>query len=175
MLISSFFIANCQTTMYITANGLTKSISLVENEATKELVSMLEKGSITLSMTENGGFEKVGNLPQSLTTSDARQTAQTGDIMLYLGNIICIFYGSNTWAYTKLGSLNDMSSSEIKDFLSGNPVEVTLSIENEASIKEIKSSKITNEKVYNLKGQIVKERPLSSGMYIIDGQKMAVK
>ena len=76
--------ANSQTKLYLTANGMTKSATLVQNDATAELISLLEKGPITLSMTENGGFEKVGNLPQSLSTSDVRQTAQSGDIMCFI-------------------------------------------------------------------------------------------
>ena len=114
--------ANSQVKIYLTANGVTKTATLVQNNATKELITLLQNGPVNLSMTENGGFEKIGNLPKSLSTSDVRQTAKSGDIMLYLGNVLCIFYGSNTWAYTKLGILDNMASSEIREFLSGNPV-----------------------------------------------------
>lgn len=164
-----------QQKLYLTANGVTKNASLVQNEATSELIALLKKGPLTLSMTENGGFEKIGNLPQSLTTSDERQTARSGDIMLYVGNVLCIFYGSNTWAYTKIGTLENMNSNEIKEFLSGNPVNVILSIEDEAGIKEIKASEIHNEEVYDLNGSIIKQRPLNSGLYIIDGRKTLIK
>ena len=129
--------ANSQVKLYLTANGVTKSATLVQNKAVEELIALLEKGQITISMTENGGFEKVGNLPQSLPTSDVRQTAQSGDIMLYIGNVMCIFYGSNTWEYTKLGSLDNMTAAEIKDFLSGNPITVSLSLEDTADVKKI--------------------------------------
>ena len=167
--------ANSQNKMYLTANGVTKTVTLVENEATSELMSLLKEGPVTLSMTENGGFEKIGNLPQSLTTSDVRQTAQSGDIMLYVGNVMCIFYGSNTWAYTKLGTLDNMTSGEIKEFLSGNPVEVILSVDNEAAINEIKSHEIKEERVFDLNGKIVAQRPLETGVYIIDGRKTLVR
>ena len=167
--------ANSQNKMYLTANGVTKTVTLVENEATSELMSLLKEGPVTLSMTENGGFEKIGNLPQSLTTSDVRQTAQSGDIMLYIGNVMCIFYGSNTWAYTKLGTLDNINSGEIKEFLSGNPVEVILSVDNEAAINEIKSHEIKEEKVFDLNGKIVVQRPLGAGIYIIDGRKTLVR
>ena len=166
---------NSQNKMYLTANGVTKTATLVSNDATEELVSLLKKGSVTLTMTENGGFEKVGNLPQSLTTSDERQTAQSGDIMLYIGNVMCIFYGTNTWAYTKLGTLDDMTTDEIKEFLSGNPVEVTISIEQESGIKEINASEIKTERVFDLKGTIVNKRPLEKGLYVIDGRKTLIK
>ena len=164
-----------QTKLYLTANGMTKTATLVQNEATAELIDLLEKGTISLSMTENGGFEKVGTLPKSLPTSDVRQTAQSGDIMLYVGNVMCLFYGSNTWAYTKLGTFDNMTSSEIKEFLSGNPVEVILSIDNEAGIKELNASEISTEKVVDLNGTVVAQRPLAPGLYIIEGRKTLIK
>ena len=164
-----------QTQIFLTANGVTKTATLVQNEATSELISLLEKGPLSMSMTENGGFEKIGNLPKSLPTSDVRQTAQSGDIMLYIGNVMCIFYGSNTWAYTKLGTLDNMSSSEIKEFLSGNPVEVSLSLGNEASINEIKDTDVNQEKVYDLNGNLVTRRPLLAGLYLINGRKTLIK
>ena len=167
--------ANSQVKLYLTANGVTKTATLVQNDATDDLISLLENGPVTLSMTENGGFEKVGNLPQSLTTSDVRQTAQSGDIMLYVGNVLCIFYGSNTWAYTKLGTMDDMTSNEIKEFLAGNPVEVILSLGDDASIEEINASEIHSEKVYDLNGKIVSQRPLGKGLYIINGRKTLIK
>ena len=167
--------ANSQNKIYLTANGRTRTATLVQNDATAELISLLEKGPITLSMTDNGGFEKVGNLPQSLTTSDVRQTAQSGDIMLYVGNVLCIFYGSNTWAYTKLGTLDNMTSEEIKAFLSGNTVEVILSVGNDSGIEELKASEINQKEIFDLNGKKVSQRPLESGLYIIDGRKTLMK
>ena len=167
--------AKSQNKLYLTANGVTKTATLVQNDATDDLISLLENGPVTLSMTENGGFEKVGNLPQSLTTSDVRQTAQSGDIMLYVGNVLCIFYGSNTWAYTKLGTMDYMTSNEIKEFLAGNPVEVILSLGDDAGIEEINASEILSEKVYDLNGKIVSHRPLGNGLYIINGTKTLIK
>ena len=167
--------ANSQNKLYLTANGVTKTATLVQNDATAELISLLEKGPIILSMTENGGFEKVGNLPQSLPTSDVRQTAQSGDIMLYIGNVMCIFYGSNTWAYTKLGTLDNMTAEEIKEFLSGNPVSVSLSLEDMADVKQVKISDVKEEKVYDLKGNLIMNRPLIAGVYIINGKKTLIR
>lgn len=167
--------ANAQTKLYLTANGVTKTATLVKNEATDALISLLGKGPVAISMTENGGFEKIGDLPESLPTSDVRQTAQSGDIMLYIGNVMCIFYGSNTWAYTKIGKLDNMTSAEIKDFLSGNPVEVTISIDDEAGLKEIKDSGLNAESVFDLNGKTVSQRPLGKGCYIIDGRKTLIK
>lgn len=169
------FSTNAQTDMLLTVNGVTRSATLVQNEATSKLISILEKGPVTITMSDNGGFEKVGDLPQSLPTSDVRQTAQAGDIMLYVGNVLCVFYGSNTWAYTKIGKLDNMTSSEIKEFLSGNSVEVVLSLGKGASLPEIKASEATNSKVYDLKGHLISNRPLQPGLYIIDGTKTLIR
>lgn len=167
--------SNSQTKLFLTANGVTKSATLVDNKATTELISLLKEGPISLTMTENGGFEKVGNLPQSLPTSDVRQTAHSGDIMLYVGNVLCIFYGSNTWAYTKLGTLDNMTSSEIKQFLSGNPVTVSLSLDDKATVKQVKVSDFTKEEVYDLQGKLITGRPLIAGIYIINGKKTLIR
>lgn len=164
-----------QLKLYITANGETKTVTLIQNDATLELISLLSNGPITLSMTDNGGFEKVGNLPQSLTTSDVSQKAQSGDIMLYLGNVLCIFYVSNTWAYTKLGTLDNMTSPQIKEFLSGNPVSVSLSLDNNAGVNQVVSSDTKEDKVYDLNGNQVTNRPLVAGVYIINGKKTIIR
>lgn len=169
------FTANSQTKLYLTVNDVTKTATMVKNEATDELISLLEKGPVTLSLTDNGGFEKIGDLPQSLTTSDERQTAVSGDIMLYIGKVICFFYGSNTWAYTKLGTLDNMNSSQIKEFLKGNTIKMTLSVENEAGIVENNVSDLNHGKIYDLNGNLVNHRPLLSGLYIVDGKKTLIK
>ena len=179
ILLSALFMtilsAAAQNTLVLTANGKTATATLEQNEATARLISLLQQGPITLSMTENGGFEKIGTLPEYLPASDVRQTAQSGDIMLYVGNVVCIFYGSNTWAYTKLGRINNMTSSEIKDFLAGNPAAVTLSVGSEAGLVEIEASKIESDKVYDMQGKLVLSRPLPPDLYIINGKKTLVK
>lgn len=165
----------CQQTLLLTANGKTVTATLEQNKATEELMALLSQGPLTLTMTENGGFEKIGNLPTRLTTSDTRQTAQSGDIMLYIGNVFCVFYGANTWSYTKLGKLDNISSAEIKTFLSGNPVDLTLSLPETSGINILKREKIGDNVVYDLHGTLVTTRPLISGFYIVDGKKTFIK
>ena len=167
--------ANSQNKLYLTANGTTKSATLVDNEATHKLISLLEKGPISLSLSDNGGFEKIGTLPQSLPTSDVRQTAQSGDIMLYVSNVLCFFYGSNTWTYTKIGTFDGMSSAEIKEFLSGNQVSLSLSPGNTAATNDVNVSDSREGKVYDLNGKLITARPLQPGIYITNGKKILVK
>lgn len=167
--------ANSQNTIRLTANGKAATVELENNAACERLISLLREGPITLSMTENGGFEKIGQLPESLPTSDVRQTARPGDIMLYLGNILCVFYGSNTWAYTKLGTINDMTAAEIKELLSGNPTTVVLSLESETGIPEITATEAEKDEVFDLKGNPVVTKLLAPGIYVINGKKKIIQ
>ncbi|MFQ8759981.1 MULTISPECIES: cyclophilin-like fold protein [Intestinimonas] len=73
-----------------------------------------------------GGFEQVGSLPQNLTRNDVQITTEAGDIVLYSGNSIVLFYGSNTWAYTKLGHIEDLSAENLKTLLDVEQVTVSL-------------------------------------------------
>lgn len=170
----SYLSSMAQSTLYITANGITHTASLIQNEATIDLLNLLSDGPLTISMTDNGGFEKIGDLPRTLNHNDSQQSAQVGDIMLYLGRTICFFYGSNSWQYTKLGQFDSMSAESLKQFLSGNPVNVTLSLDNPAGVSDLINDKKDITKVYNLNGEIVETDPLPPGIYIINGTKKLI-
>ena len=80
---------------------------LEENDAADALIEMMRSDPVTIDMSDYGGFEKVGSLGQNLPASDSRTTTQAGDLVLYQGSRIVLFYGSNSWSYTKLGRVND--------------------------------------------------------------------
>lgn len=84
-------------------------VTLEENDASHELVEMARNEQITVNFEDYGGFEKVGPLGRSLTTDNTRITTKPGDIVLYQGNQIVVFYGSNTWSYTMLGHVDDLT------------------------------------------------------------------
>lgn len=84
-------------------------VMLEENDATEELIEMARNEPITINFEDYGGFEKVGPLGTNLTTDDTHITTKPGDIVLYLGNRIVMFYGSNTWSYTILGHVEDLT------------------------------------------------------------------
>ena len=83
--------------------------TLEDNQAVAELVEMMEAGPVTLQLDDYGGFEKVGYLGRSLTTSNSQTTTSAGDIVLYNGDNIVMFYGSNSWSYTRLGRIDDLN------------------------------------------------------------------
>ncbi|MBP3250202.1 MAG: hypothetical protein J6M48_07620 [Ruminococcus sp.] len=112
----------------ITVNGQDLTASLADSSAAKELAQKLESGAVTVELAEYGGFEKVGALPWSLTRSDESTVTQAGDIMLYQGSQITIFYGSNSWSYTPLGHVDGLSQEELSEILGQGDVSAELSI-----------------------------------------------
>lgn len=88
------------------------SATLEENEAVTAFVEMMREGLVVIQMSDYSGFEKVGPLGTSLPASNSQTTTHAGDIVLYSGNQIVIFYGSNSWSYTRLGHIDDLTGWE---------------------------------------------------------------
>lgn len=100
--------------------------TLESNAAVDALVDMMREAPVVIQMSDYSGFEKVGSLGTSLPTSNKQTTTQSGDIVLYNGNQIVIFYGSNSWSYIRLGRIDDLSG--WKDALGSGDVTVTFSL-----------------------------------------------
>ena len=105
------------TKMYLTINGNKIEVILAENCAVDALVEILTQGDITYTADDYGGFEKVGSLGYTLPTDNSQITTQAGDVILYSGNQIVLFYGSNSWAYTRIGKISGYSVSELRTLL----------------------------------------------------------
>ncbi len=101
---------------------------LADTDAARALARKLAEGSVTIGVSNFGGWEKVGNLPWSLPAADKQLTAQPGDIMLYTGDCIVLFYGENIWAYTQLGQIISHDAEALRRVLSGGESELTLSL-----------------------------------------------
>lgn len=99
-----------------------------DNQAVSDLMALAAGGPITVELSMYGGFEQVGPLGTSLTVDDEQITTQPGDIVLYAGNQISIFYGANSWAYTKLGHITDKTADEMADLLGNGDVSVTITV-----------------------------------------------
>lgn len=112
--------------MNVQVGGINFTATLEENEAVDALVEMMEQGPVTIQMSDYSGFEKVGPLGTSLPASNQQTTTQTGDIVLYQGNQIVMFYGSNSWSYTRLGHIDDLTGWE--EALGSGDVTVTFSL-----------------------------------------------
>lgn len=98
--------------MYVKIGDSTFIATLEDNAATRELTEMMQQAPITIDMSDYSGFEKVGSLGRSLTTDNHQTTTHAGDIVLYNGNQIVMFYGSNSWSYTRIGKIDDLSGWE---------------------------------------------------------------
>lgn len=169
------FMAFSQTKIQLTVGEKTMTATLVDNAATQELKALLEKRPITIEMSDYGGFEKVGALPQSFTTSNSQITTEPGDIMLYQGNNMVIFYGNNSWSYTRLGKIDGATSEDIRQFLGSGSISLTISLESSTGVAGISNRGKETETVFDLNGNPVGSRPLSPGIYIINGRKTVIK
>lgn len=116
-------------TMKMTINDTPVKVTWENNESVKALAKMAEAGPVTIETEPYGGFEQVGSIGQTLPSNDTNIKTKAGDIMLYTSSQMVIFYGSNSWAYTRLGRITDKSNSELRDLLSGYGCKVTITAE----------------------------------------------
>ena len=93
-----------------------------ENESVTELMKLTEENPLIINMSMYGGFEQVGSIGQSISRNDSETTTEAGDIVLYSGSNIVIFYGSNSWAYTRLGRITDQTDQELEEMLGNGDV-----------------------------------------------------
>ena len=103
-------------------------VNLENNISTTKLREKLKENDIIIDMHDYGNFEKVGELGFNLERVDSQMKTNPGDIVLYQGNQIVIFYGSNTWDYTKIGSITNVDSSELKEILGTGNISITLKL-----------------------------------------------
>jgi len=157
--------------MYITIGGRTASVTLADNSATQALVEKLQQAPVTVTLNSSGGFEIWGPLGFSLPTSNERINAQPGDVILYSGDNICIFYGTNSWTYTRLGKIDNMTASELTTFLKAgeNNISVTLSLSSSTGINSVSADKLSSN-AYTLQGTLAQAR--QKGIIIQNGKKI---
>ena len=99
-----------------------------ENESVAALKEILLEQPLSIQMSMYGGFEQVGSFGTKLPRNDKQTTTQAGDIVLYSGNQMVVFYGSNSWAYTRLGRITDKSDMELEELLDNGDVTITLEL-----------------------------------------------
>ena len=161
------------TKMYITIDGRTEAVTLTNNSATQALIAKLQEASVTVTLNSSGGFEIWGALGFSLPTSNEQINAQPGDIVLYNGSNICMFYGTNSWNYTRLGKIDGLSESELRTFLKAGEsnISVTLSLSNTTGISQVKADG-SKSRAYTLSGTLAQ---VGHKGIIIKNGKVAIK
>lgn len=164
--------SNMTQTMYITIGGTTKTATLARNAATQELVTRLQSSPVTVTLNSSGGFEIWGALGFSLPTSNEQMNAQPSDIVLYNGSNICMFYGTNSWSYTRLGKIEGLSESELRTFLKAGEsnISVTLSVSDPTGISRVQADG-SSSRAYTLQGTMAQAG--TKGIIIQDGKKYA--
>ena len=102
-----------------------------DNESVEELRKLCGEEPLTIQMSMYGGFEQVGEIGTTLPRNDVQTTTEAGDIVLYSGDRIVVFYGGNSWAYTRLGHITDQDEEGMTQLLGNGDVTVTVSMEAE--------------------------------------------
>ena len=115
--------------LVITANDKVFYAAPEDNSSASALIEKLSEGEITVDMRDYAHFEKVGSLPWSLPRNDAPITTEPGDVILYQGNQITIYYDQNSWNFTRLAKIGNTTKSELLDALGSGSVSVTFRVE----------------------------------------------
>lgn len=115
--------------MKITVGNTTFTATLADNSSVAALKELLMEGPLTIDMSDYGNMEKVGPIGTSLPQNNEQITTGAGDIILYQGNSLVIYYDTNSWNFTRLGKINDVTQEELKEVLGNSDVTVTLTLE----------------------------------------------
>ena len=99
-----------------------------QNESVEALKALCEEEPLTIRMSMYGGFEQVGSIGTKLPRNDKQTTTMAGDIVLYSGNQMVVFYGSNSWAYTRLGHITEKRADEMTELLGNGDTSITVGI-----------------------------------------------
>ena len=116
-------------TLAIMANGKVFYADLEDNPSAEALVEKLSSGSIEVELHDYGNFEKVGSLPWELPRTDESITTVPGDVILYQGNQITIYYDKNTWDFTRLARIGNVTREDLLDAFGEGNVTVEFHIE----------------------------------------------
>ena len=116
--------ANVELHMLI--DGVPVAVAWEDNDAVRALKALCEDAPLTIPMAMYGGFEQVGPIGASLPSDDRQTTTAAGDIVLYDSSRLVVFYGSNSWAYTRLGHITDRNAAELAELLGSGDVTVTI-------------------------------------------------
>ena len=123
-------LSNMKISIQITSDSgsHTLAATLADNSSAMAFYELLEKGPVTIEMSDYGNFEKVGSLGTKLTRNDTQITTEAGDIILYQGNQITIYYDTNSWNFTRLGKVDGVTQVELKKILGKGDVTAVFSV-----------------------------------------------
>ena len=117
-----------QTQMKVRIGDTPVEVAWESNESVEALKELAQNG-LTIKMSMYGGFEQVGSIGRRLPSQDVQTNTSSGDIVLYSSSQLVVFYGSNSWAYTRMGRITDQSAEGMRELLSRGDVIITISVE----------------------------------------------
>ena len=169
---SETFAQTMEQKMYITIGEETHTVTMEDNVGTRALVAALQTENIVYIAHDYGNFEKVGYIGQSFPTDNHQITTSAGDLVLYGGDNICIFYGSNSWSYTRIGKLDGLSADEVRRFVKAGEGEVSITLSLQpiyTGIQELSPNENDEGTAYTITGQIAPKG--YKGIVIQNGKK----
>ncbi|MDE6387206.1 MAG: hypothetical protein K2L82_05270 [Lachnospiraceae bacterium] len=116
-------------TMKITAGENTFTATFADNSSAEALKELLAEGPLTINMSDYASMEKVGPIGTSLPRNDEQITTGAGDIILYQGNALAIYYDTNSWNFTRIGKINDVTQAELLEVFGDGDVTVAFSLD----------------------------------------------
>jgi hypothetical protein len=116
-------------TMKITARDTTFTAAFADNSSAEALKELLAEGPLTINMSDYASMEKVGPIGTNLPRNDEQITTGAGDIILYQGNSLVIYYDTNSWNFTRIGKINDVTQAELLEAFGDGDVTVTFSLD----------------------------------------------
>ena len=115
-------------TLIITVSGESLEADFADNSSAKALAEALKKSPITYKADDYGGFEKVGDLGKSFPQNNEQISTSAGDIILYQGHNLCIYYGENSWNFTRIAKIPNISKEELLKFLGDGEIDIKLEV-----------------------------------------------
>lgn len=115
-------------TIILSVNGSELTATLEDNSSAEALVKLLEQGPLTINMEDYANMEKVGPIGQSLPRNDTPTNTEAGDIILYQGNQLVVYYGTNSWNFTPIGKIQGVSTNELRSILGRGNATITFSL-----------------------------------------------
>ena len=167
------FAQTMEQKMYITIGEETHTVTMEDNVGTRALMAALQADNITYTADDYGNFEKVGYVGQSFPTDNHQIATSAGDLVLYNGDNICIFYSSNSWSYTRIGKLDNLSAEEVRQFVKAGEGEVSITLSLQpvyTGINELTPERKTDDgSTYTVTGQVAPKG--YKGIVIQNGKK----
>lgn len=117
--------------MNMEVNGTTIQVKLYQNSSAEAVKELLRKGPVTIEMKDYAHMEKFGSFGMQFPTNDEQITTEAGDVILSEGNLLVIYYAPNTWNFTRLGKVQNLSETELKQVLGKGAITAVLSLSDE--------------------------------------------